>query len=93
MEKAGMDVQTLRNRPDEQLIPELEMLLGHFLSLGRFRPPSMSGVPSPIPLTQIESFYRVFKVSEYMELEEFASWMIQLDHTLMDYYFSLQKIR
>jgi hypothetical protein len=91
MEEAGMEVPVLQNRPDALLSPELHLMLRHFGDLSRQRPPAFSTVPCAIPLDQIESFHRIYKVSDYMELEDFSNWMIELDNTLVDFYIEKQR--
>ena len=86
MEAAGMDVRILHNRPDALLAPDLHLLLRQFIELSRQRPPAFSNVPAAIPISQIEAFHRVYGVGEYMELEPFATFMIELDNTLLDHY-------
>jgi hypothetical protein len=80
-------------RPDVTLLPELKMMLVHFFALSRHRLPAFSEIPASIPLTQIEAYYRIYAVAEYMALEEFCDWMIELDKVLIDYYTKLSDTR
>jgi len=81
-----MEVQTLRNRPDQDLDATEMLLMEHFGILTQQRPPAFSKVPAAIPITQIESFYRVYDVGEYMSLPEFCDTMMELDKVVLEHY-------
>ena len=88
-----MDVPVLHNRPDHLLPPELSLLLTHFISLSRQRPPAFGAIPVAIPMAEMESFHRVFGVADYMPLPEFVTFMVELDTTLIDHYAKIEEAK
>jgi hypothetical protein len=68
------------------LTRDLELVLAWFYQLSPSRPQSMAAIPCALPLCEIEAFYRIYGVSEFLTTAEFCDYMVSLDRELIDYY-------
>lgn len=68
------------------LARELDRILDAFLTLGRGRPSSFSGLPAAVPLTEMEAYYRLFEFDRILPPTEFVDYMVFLDKELIEFY-------
>lgn len=74
--------------------PEIPEWLSPFWSafniLTRSRVQTFGG-PGPIPLTEIESYFRLFYITDLEEREEYLQILIVMDREFLKYHAELQK--
>lgn len=84
LEEDGEEIATLDEMPT--LSRDLDRLFSAFLTLGRGRPSSFSGLPAAVPITEMEAFYRLFEFHYILPPSEFVDYMVFLDKELIEFY-------
>ncbi len=88
MADSGEEVEALETRP--ALDPDLGFILGKFFLVSRSRPQSMGGV-APVQLSDIETVYRMYDLSELLPIGEFVDYCMVLDNELLAFYREREK--
>ena len=76
--------RTLAERP--LLTRDLEQVLLWFYQLSVCRPQAFSAIPCSIPLVEIESFYRIYRIGEFLTPAEFCDYMVSLDREMIEWH-------